>query len=74
MPASAKQAKVRDWLRSRVDLVAVLRRLSYDDGALLDLMSPTRQVVNSVNECGRFCKGAKDEIPTTSFDLVTSGL
>ena len=47
MPASAKQAKVRDWLRSSdlgVDLVAVLRRLSYDDGALLDIMSPTRQV------------------------------
>ena len=62
MPASVKRAKVRDWLRSSdlgVDLVAVLRHLSYDDMALLDLMSPTRRVVNSVNECGRFCKAGE---------------
>ena len=46
MAASAKGAKVRDWLLSSdlgVDLVAVLRRLSYDVRELLDLMSPTRR-------------------------------
>ena len=74
VPASVKRTKVRDWLRSSdlgVDLVAVLRRLSYDDMALLDLMSPTRRWLTPWRGVSASAKG---RIWGTGFFPVTSEL
>ena len=80
VPASAKRAKVRDWLRSSdlgVVLIAVLRRLSYDDRELQAHFLCATQVswivaivVVSV-AFDSLLEGFLNLMPPTGFDPVT---